>query len=508
MAAAFSSTLSWITEPSNPALACHSKEYPLAFPLNKTKIVATIGPASRSHQILTKMIAAGMNVARLNFSHGSKASHAETIQRIRNAAGAAGRRVAIMADLPGPKMRIGQLEKEPIELVRGSRFCLTTADIIGDRRRAAVSFKHLPAVVKTGDRLFLNDGYIELEVEKIVADEVHCRVVVGGTLRSRKGLNLPGIDLGIGAFTTADQRWLKFAGELGIDAVSQSFVENAGDVQTVRDAADKLGYQPFIIAKIERARARDNIDAILEAADGIMIARGDLGVEIPIEQIAQAQKYIMRKANTCGKPVITATQLLESMISNRRPTRAEATDVANAILDGTDCVMLSGESAMGDYPVEAVAMLVKIAAATEPHRSSHHVTEAIKRQGSDSSVNPQDLIALSVAATVSRVTPPTVIVPTRGGATARRIARFRLPIWISAISSNEKTCQQLQFSYGVYSHCEPEHPYAWKAWACQWLLKQGLEGDLVLVTEGPSRKHPDRNNRMEIIDVRTLRDRC
>jgi pyruvate kinase len=269
-----------------------------------------------------------------------------------------------------------------------------------------------------------------------------------------------------------------------------------------------MDYHPFIIAKIERARARDNIDEILDAADGIMIARGDLGVEIPIEQIANAQKHIMRKANTRGKPVITATQLLESMIRNRRPTRAEATDVANAILDGTDSVMLSGESAMGDYPVESVAMLAKIAAATEPHRSTHHVMEAISKSRSRKGANPQDLIALSVAATVSRITPPTIVVPTRGGATARRISRFRLPVWISAVSAEPKTCQDLLFSYGVYPHCETEHPDTWKAWVCEWMEKLKLEGDLVLVTEGPSRKHPGRNNRMEIIDLRDLSTRC
>ena len=480
----------------------------MPFPSNKTKIVATIGPASESPQVLEALIRAGMNVARMNFSHGSKSSHAETIRRIREAASATGHRIAVMADLPGPKMRIGELEIEPIELVSGNRFTLTAADIIGDERRVSVSFKRLAQAVKAGDLLYLNDGYIELEVVQVDGDEVHCRVLIGGSLRSRKGLNLPGINLGISAFTDNDHKWLKFASAQGIDAISQSFVETAADVEAVRNAAGKLDYHPFIIAKIERAGARDHIDAILDAADGIMIARGDLGVEIPIEQIANAQKYIMRKANTRGKPVITATQLLESMISNRRPTRAEATDVANAILDGTDCVMLSGESAMGDYPVEAVTMLAKIAAATEPNRRNSNVMDALTRQRAENVANPQDLIALSVATTVSRITPPTVIVPTRGGATARRIARFRLPIWISAISSENKTCQDLMFSYGVFSHWEQDHPYSWKSWVCQWLIHQKLEGDLVIVTEGPSRKHPGRNNRMEIIDLRDLTDRC
>ena len=466
--------------------------------------MATIGPASESRAVLEDMIRAGVNVARLNFSHGSKSAHTEKIRRIRAAADAAGQRVAIMADLPGPKMRIGEIENGAIVIENGDRFTLTTSDIMGNKDRVSVSFKDLPQAVKAGDRLFLNDGYIELEAIEVEPGEVHCRVLIGGSLSSRKGLNLPGIDLGISAFTDNDHNWLTFASDQGVDAISQSFVESAKDVIAVRQAAEELDYQPFIIAKIERARAREHIDEILDFADGIMIARGDLGVEIPIEQIANAQKYIMRKANTRGKPVITATQLLESMISNRRPTRAEATDVANAILDGTDSVMLSGESAMGEYPVESVSMLAKIAAATEPHRSDNHIMNAIGKRRSDSDVNPQDLIAISVAATVSRITPPTIIVPTRGGATARRISRFRLPVWISAVSSEEKTCQDLLFSYGVFPYRETDHPDAWKSWACEWIEKQQLEGDLVLVTEGPSRKHPGRNNRMEIIDLRNL----
>ena len=231
-----------------------------------------------------------------------------------------------------------------------------------------------------------------------------------------------------------------------------------------------------------------------------MIARGDLGVEIPIEQIAVAQKNIMRQANMSGKPVITATQMLESMTSNRRPTRAEATDVANAILDGTDCVMLSGESAMGQYPVESVSMLARIAAAIEPYRTSMSVRDTLRSEEEDD-VRMEDLIALSVETTLNRITPPTVIVPTHSGATARRITRYRLPVWITAVSSQPKTCQDLMFSYGVFPVCEKEHPDNWRTWTKNWLATLGLEGDLVVLTEGPSTRRPDRNNRMEIIDL-------
>ena len=231
-----------------------------------------------------------------------------------------------------------------------------------------MSFDRLPKVVKPGDRLFLNDGLVQLVVERVAGNDVQCNVAVGGELRSKKGLNLSGIDLGISAFTDHDRACLEFALENGVDAVSQSFVETAADIEAVRAAAKAIGKQPFIIAKIERADALKHLDEILKATDGIMVARGDLGVEVPVEQIAVIQKQLIAKASRVGKPVITATQMLESMTTNRLPTRAESTDVANAILDGTDCIMLSGESAMGKYPEEAVAMLAKIAAYTEAHR--------------------------------------------------------------------------------------------------------------------------------------------
>jgi pyruvate kinase len=335
----------------------------MTLPLHKTKIVCTIGPASDSPETIARMITAGMDVARLNFSHGDFSSHKTVIENLRSAAKDTGRRIAIMADLPGPKIRIGNLKEEPVELYPDDIFTLTTDDIDGTRERVSVSLSRLPKAVKPGDMLFINDGIIQLEVTGIKGSDVECRVIVGGELRSKKGLNLPGIDLGMSVFTHNDHEILKFALENGVDAVSQSFVSDASDIMAVKKAADSLGFSPFVIAKIERAGALNCIDEILEAADGIMIARGDLGVEIPIEQIAVVQKDLMEKANKAGKPVITATQMLESMIVHRRPNRSEATDVANAVMDGTDCVMLSGESAMGKYPVKAVAMLSKIAEA-------------------------------------------------------------------------------------------------------------------------------------------------
>ena len=473
----------------------------MKLPAHKAKIVCTIGPSSESPTIMGQMIQAGMDVARLNFSHGDFAGHRQVIENLRAAARATGRRLAVMADLPGPKIRIGQLTKEPVELKAGDSFTLTTEEIVGDARRVSVTFGRLPRVVKPGDTLFLNDGLIQMEAVKVEGKDIQCRVTVGGELRSRKGLNLPGVDLGISAFTDLDHRCLRFALEQGVDAVSQSFVESGRDLDVVRDAATDLGFNPLIIAKIERSRALARIEEILEAADGIMIARGDLGVEIPIEQIALVQKQLMRKANLLGKPVITATQMLESMTDNRRPTRAEATDVANAILDGTDCVMLSEESAMGKYPVEAAAMLAGIAAAIEPCRPSYAVRETLRAIGRDGKINLTDLIALSVETTLERISPAAVIVPTHSGATARSIARFRLPVWITAVSSSETTCQRLQFSYGVYPVHESDHPDDWKGYSRKWLQDHEVAGNLVVVTEGPSAKHPEANNRMEIIDL-------
>ncbi len=478
----------------------------MALPLNKTKIICTIGPASQSQKVMEELLLAGMNIARINFSHGDFSGHKDVIENLRKAEKATGRRLAIMADLPGPKMRIGRFSSEPIELEPGDPFTLTTEDIVGDATRVSVTFTPLPQVVKTGDTLYLNDGLIQIDVEQVQGSDVHCRVVVGGELRSRKGLNLPGIDLGIGAFTEHDRKCMKFALENGVDAVSQSFVENAADIQAVRDAATAIGYQPFIIAKIERSRALNHLDDIIAAADAIMIARGDLGVEFPIEQIPVVQKQIIRKANMWAKPVITATQMLESMTSNRRPTRAEATDVANAILDGTDAVMLSGESAMGSFPVDSAAMLAKIAAAIEPHRRMNSARDMFEGIEIKASVTPARLIDLGVEAVLEYADPAAVFVPTRGGTTARSIARFRLPIWIIAVSSQEATCQQLQFSSGVHPICEPDHPEDWNAFVSACFKNLGIEGTLAVLTEGPSRKHPDANNRLEIVDLSRLED--
>ena len=473
----------------------------MPLPSHKTKIVATIGPASDTPEMLEKLFAAGVNIARLNFSHGDFTGHGARIARIRAAELASGQRVAIMADLPGPKMRVGQIPGEPIQLRPGDPFVLTSEDVPGDQQRVSMSFEPLPRVVKPGDRLFLNDGLVQLVVEHVAGNDVHCRVAVGGELRSKKGLNLPGIDLGMSAFTEHDRACLAFALSHGVDAVSQSFVESAADIEAVRAAAAALGKSPFIIAKIERADALKNFDKILEAADGIMVARGDLGVEVPIEEMAILQKDLITRANIAGKPVITATQMLESMVSSRLPTRAEATDVANAILDGTDCLMLSGESAMGQFPEEAVAMLAKIAAFTEPRRPALRLDamrKLCRQQAPDTRAEAMSAVAEYALKTLSF---SAVFVPTRGGSMARMISRYKPQVWIIAVSLDHASCQNLVFSYGVVPVERGEAPVDWHQFAEAWVAAHGLPGTLAMLVAGPSIHSPAANDRVEFMRV-------
>jgi pyruvate kinase len=472
------------------------------WPLKKTKIVATIGPASHAPETLEALIKNGLNVARLNFAHGNFESHAETIANIRTAAALVDRRVAIMGDLPGPKMRIGHLATEPIELVQGQSFILQTEKIEGTSQRVCMSFDKLPEAVKPGDTIFINDGYIQLEVERVEDQEVHTRVVIGGPLRSFKGVNFPGIDLGIRAFTERDHECLRFAAEHKLDAVSQSFVQDAQDVKAVRRAAKALDYHPFIIAKIERKAALGNLDKILDVTDGIMVARGDLGVETPIEKTALLQKEIIRKANIMAKPVITATQMLESMVHNPRPTRAEATDVANAILDGTDCVMLSGETAMGEFPVQTVKIMSRIAKATESATSEHsHVFKALEARRQAGTLALKDAISLSNIESAKVLDPLVIVAPTKTGTTPRNLTRFRENTWVVALCVDEHVCQQLLFSYGVFPVHEPIIPPSWNQYCRSWLWEHGIKGGIAMLTEGSSVGHSQGDNRLEVIEL-------
>jgi pyruvate kinase len=474
----------------------------MSLPSHKTKIVATIGPASESPEMLERLILAGLNVARLNFSHGDFTGHAERIERIRAAEQATGRRVAIMADLPGPKMRVGTIQPEPINLVPGAPFTLTTDDVVGSAERVSMSFERLPAVVKRGDRLFLNDGLIQVIVDEVGSRDVRCHVVVGGELRTRKGLNLPGIDLGISAFTDHDRACLEFALAHGVDAVSQSFVETAADIDAVRAAAKAVGRDVFVIAKIERKGALAHYDEILKAADGIMVARGDLGVEVPIEQIAIIQKDLIARANLAGKPIITATQMLESMTSSRLPTRAEATDVANAILDGTDCVMLSGESAMGRFPEEAVTTLARIAGETERHREQVGQNKVLDYYRAQKPTTSSEAIATVVERALDTVACDIVFVPTHTGTTARMLSRFKPGVWIVAASHRREVCQGLAFSYGVWPEGADAERTEWWGVAEEWMRAHGVTGRRrAMLVAGPSAVHPGANHRMEFMQL-------
>jgi pyruvate kinase len=478
----------------------------MGLPTKKTKIVCTIGPASWDQEVLEKMIRAGMNIARINFAHGDFNSHRRTIANVRAAAQAVGQRVTIFADLPGPKMRIGQLAQEEVILERGQPFTLQTSVILGDQRHASMDFEGLPRAVKPGDSIYMNDGYIQLTVDHIEGQEVHCEVKVGGELRKNIGVNFPGIDLGISAFTNQDRELLAFAADQGLDGIGESFVQGPEDIQALREGAAALHFYPFIIAKIERATALENIEAILELTDGIMIARGDLGVEIPIEKIPTVQKQLIRQANLAGKPVITATQMLESMTHNRRPTRSEATDVANAILDGTDCVMLSGETAIGSYPVETVSTMANLAREAESKVEIIGIADILKLQQKQGEISSADLESLAVYLTVETLQPALVIILAKSGATARRVSRFGLSQWIAAPSQIEATCQQLQFSRGICPTLVSDRsvlatPESRRQYASELLQQYGVDRGLVLLIEGSGTLKAEDTKRIDIINL-------
>lgn len=471
---------------------------------HKTKIVCTIGPASNNRSVLKKMILAGMNVVRLNFSHGTLDSHRQIIHTVRSICREINCPVTILGDLPGPKIRIGEIGADEILLEHDHDVILTTREVVGDEHCFTVRFEPFPRVVAPNDQIFLNDGYIELQVKEVLtATDVLCEVMNGGKLSSHKGVNLPGIALGISAFTEKDHTFLQFAAQEKIEAISQSFVEDAGDLERVRNAAYELNYNPFLIAKIERRNAYKNLSSILTACDGIMIARGDLGVELPIENMAVIQKNIMHAAYEAVKPVITATQMLESMTFNSRPTRAEATDVANAILDGTDCVMLSGESATGEFPVESVSMLSKIAQQTEAFCTTLERKEHDAHAAHIDVKNFSDLFASTLETVLyAGGKPAAIFVPTVGGYTARVLAKRRLDKWVTAVTEFAKTAADLQFSYGIWPVLVNELPNNWRHFAQKWVADKKLTGDWILLTEGPSAKHPEASHKIELIDLK------
>ncbi|PKK85841.1 MAG: pyruvate kinase [Thermoplasmata archaeon HGW-Thermoplasmata-1] len=414
--------------------------------MSKTKIVCTIGPSSGSPEILEQMVKAGMRVARLNFSHGTHEDHRLAAENVRFVSRKLGVPIAILQDLSGPKIRIGKFSSDPITLKPEDAFVLTSRDIMGDENEVSVSYKGLPRDVRPGDTLLLSDGNLQLKVERIVGEDIFCKVIVGGPLYSHKGINLPTGTMELSAMTKKDEADLEFGIGQGVDYVALSFVRSASDVRLLKEKIKKAGARISVIAKIEKHEAVENLDEIIQEADGIMVARGDLGVEIPFEDVPLVQKVIVRKCNELGKPVITATQMLISMVESPRPSRAEVTDVANAVLDGTDALMLSEETAVGKYPVKAVAAMARIAERIE---SSAEFIGRMRRREMPERVTVPDAISHAAEVTASMLSSRAIITPTSSGSTARMIARYRPSQPIIAISPNPKTVLQLSLVWGV-----------------------------------------------------------
>ena len=481
---------------------------PFKLPFHKTKIVCTIGPSSCSFSKLEAMIESGMNVARINGSHGAFKEHAVNIRNIRAAALKTRRMVSILIDLPGVKMRIGQLAQGAVGLKKADKVVLTTRDIAGTQDLIPVEYKQLPQSVAKGQIIFLNDGFIQLKVEGVSGTEVHCKVVVGGKLLSHKGLNLPEVKLNINPITDKDLKIVEFGLKHGVNVFGVSFVEKAHDIIRLREFARKKGHVVYLVAKIERRGAIDNFDEILKAADAVMIARGDLGVETPIEEVPGIQKRLIQKANIMGRPVITATQMLESMTQNVRPTRAEVNDVANAILDGTDAIMLSQETAIGDYPVETVRMMAKIALVTEDQREegllSNDEGMQIKNKVVGGGVlSITDVTALNAFRATREMDVRYILTPTTSGSTARRISRFKPHCWVLSFSAHALVCDFLNFSYGVQPFFMSKKVAHDPKAVIRVLKKYQLvkQGDTVILTERRLSPHPGDTDSLGIVTL-------
>jgi len=409
----------------------------------RSKIVATIGPASKSEETLTEMIEAGMDVARLNFSHGTHQDHIKRFDLIRSLSD----RIAIMFDISGPKIRTGLMEegKKSVYLNVGDEFTLTTRNVLGNEEIAFVSYEDLPTDLEPGDKIFINDGIIGLHVLSTSETDILCRVESGGVLSGRKGVNVPDVNLAIDIPTEKDIKDMELAAKLVSDYLAVSFVRTSDEILKVRETLHDKGVDIPLIAKIEHSIGLKNFDAILEVADGIMVARGDLGVETPPERVPLVQKEIIHKCNTYGKPVITATQMLDSMTKSPRPTRAEASDVANAVLDGTDAVMLSSETAVGDYPIESVRTMERIV---------HHAEAAMPYRDPDYYDHGHEDVAEVIGHVIHTITKEmevaAIVTVTTGGFTARMISKYRPKKSIIAITSDERVMRQLNLLWGVY----------------------------------------------------------
>ena len=454
--------------------------------LRRTKIVATIGPATSSPEVLKALIEAGATTLRLNFSHGSHADHQRSVRLIRQTAFELNQPVGILQDLQGPKIRLGRFETGSVVLSNGDRFTLTSRPVAGNEQISWVTYDLLAEEVPSGASILLDDGRVEMKVEQVdrAAKELHCRVVVGGALSNNKGVNFPGVYLSIKALTDKDREDLMFGLDQGVDWVALSFVRNPQDVLEIKDLISSAGKQVPVIAKIEKHEAIEQMEAILALCDGVMVARGDLGVELPAEDVPILQKRLIFTANRLGIPIITATQMLDSMVHSPRPTRAEVSDVANAILDGTDAVMLSNETAVGKYPVEAVATMARIATRIEQERGLASTPPSVK----DTRRSIPNAISQGVAQIAEQLGAAAIMTLTKTGSTARNVSKFRPQTPILAVTPHVDVARQLQMVWGVKPLLVLDLPSAGQTFQAALNVAQEKQllsqGDLVVMTAG------------------------
>jgi pyruvate kinase len=464
--------------------------------VRRAKIVCTLGPATSSPERIRELVDAGMDVARLNMSHGTHADHQRAYRWVRAASDQSGHGVGIFADLQGPKIRLGRFADGPVELVDGQPFVITTRDVSGDDRVAGTTYDGLPGDVGPGDPILVDDGKVRLRVTRVDGQDVHTEVVVGGPVSNHKGINLPGVAVSVPALSEKDVEDLRFALGLTVDFIALSFVRSARDVDDVRKVMDEVGVHLPVIAKIEKPQAIENLDEIIAAFDGFMVARGDLGVECPLEEVPFLQKAVIEKARRNAKPVIVATQMLESMISAPAPTRAEASDVANAVIDGADAVMLSGETSVGEYPVGTVETMARILTSAEDHSLEHMA--AIDW-------NPRTrggVIAKAAAEVAERVGARYLVAFTQSGDSARRLSRYRGQIPILAFTPEAVVRSQLSLTWGVetFKTVAVEHTDQMVRQVDEALLKIGRvdEGDLVVIIAGSPPGIPGSTNALRI----------
>ncbi|CAA9329705.1 MAG: Pyruvate kinase [uncultured Nocardioidaceae bacterium] len=464
--------------------------------MRRAKIVCTLGPATSTPERVRELVDAGMDVARLNLSHGSYEDHEKVYRMVRDAANATGHSVAVMVDLQGPKIRLGRLASGPVDLVEGQEITITTRDVPGDSEVVPTTYAGLPGDVAPGDAVLVDDGRVGLQVVSVDGPDVRCRTVVAGRLSNNKGINLPGVAVSVPAMSEKDKEDLRWALGLTVDVVALSFVRNGADVDEVHAIMEEMGVRRPVVAKIEKPQAIDNFEEIVKAFDAFMVARGDLGVECPLEDVPFIQKHIVETARRNAKPVIVATQMLESMISSPRPTRAEASDVANAVLDGADAVMLSGETSVGDYPIETVLTMARIIESTEDHGLA-------RMSGIDWQPHTTGgIIAKAAAEVAERVGARYIVAFTQSGDSARRLSRYRSQIPVLAFSPVPLVRSWLSMAWGVETFIGEyvEHTDEMVRQVDEALLKIGRvqEGDLVVIIAGSPPGIPGSTNAMRV----------